>query len=115
VQALDTWLENGQPKVFWLPGFFFPQGFLTGVFQNHARKYNIPIDSLKFRYQVVFDMSKMGINSDEKKLPTTPAEEPTHDGIFAHGIFIEGARWDLEKEKLQDSFPMEMYSVRDCN
>ncbi|KAJ3281611.1 Dynein heavy chain 6, axonemal [Borealophlyctis nickersoniae] len=49
---INDWAANGQPASFWLPGFFFPQGFLTGVLQNHARRYNIPIDTLLFAYKV---------------------------------------------------------------
>jgi hypothetical protein len=36
----------------------------------------------------------------------------TRDGVIVRGLFIEGARWDLDKRILQDSFPMEMFSVR---
>ena len=30
----------------------FPQGFITGMLQTHARKYNIPIDQLKLDFAV---------------------------------------------------------------
>lgn len=49
---MRKWLTDGQPPCFWLPGFFFPQGFLTGVLQVHARKYMIPIDTLAFQFSV---------------------------------------------------------------
>jgi hypothetical protein len=52
IAFLRSWLTLGPPASFWLPGFFFPQGFMTGVLQMHARKYSIPIDSLKFGFKV---------------------------------------------------------------
>jgi dynein heavy chain len=52
VAFMRSWLTNGPPACFWLPGFFFPQGFITGVLQMHARKYTIPIDSLGLEFEV---------------------------------------------------------------
>jgi len=31
VAFMEDWLTKGNPAVYWLPGMFFPQGFLTGV------------------------------------------------------------------------------------
>ena len=44
VAFMRNWLVQGEPVCFWLSGFFFPQGFMTGALQNHARKTAIPID-----------------------------------------------------------------------
>lgn len=80
-------------------------GFLTGVLQNYARKFNIPIDSLSFEYNV----------KDFNELELTP-ETPVSDeeGVLISGLYMEGARWDKEKRIIFDSFPMEMFSVGFC-
>ena len=77
-------------------------GFLTGVLQNHARKYNIPIDSLQFNYHV-----HQFFEEETEKI----GKNALNDGVLINGLYLEGARWDMEKERLQDSFPMEMFSV----
>ena len=77
-------------------------GFLTGVLQNHARKYNIPIDTLQFNYQVY---------QFHEDVTERIANKLENDGVLVNGLYLEGARWDMEKERLQDSFPMEMFSV----
>ncbi|KAJ1563200.1 Dynein heavy chain 6, axonemal [Cladochytrium tenue] len=102
------------------------KGFLTGVLQNHARKYNVPIDSLIFAYKVTAyedsdptiesDASVAGPTSkalDAEDLGLVPETYPDHDSVLIRGLFIEGARWDREKCCLQDSYPMEMFSSGD--
>jgi hypothetical protein len=86
--------------VFWLSGFFFPQGFMTGTLQNHSRKYEIPIDTLSFSFKMLDYMSA-------KEVDASP-----EDGIIIMGLFMDGARWDREIKAINDSFPGELFSVR---
>jgi hypothetical protein len=53
VHFIREWLNNKAPHSYWMSGFYFPQGFLTGVLQSHARQYKIPIDSLSFKFKVL--------------------------------------------------------------
>jgi dynein heavy chain len=76
---MKEWLLHGKPACFWLAGFFFPQGFTTGVLQNHARKYQIPIDTLNF----VFEIQKQMLSEEMKESPS--------DGVYVSGVFIDGA------------------------
>lgn len=50
---IELWIKNGFSTSYWLPGIFFPQGFLTGTLQVHARKYDLPIDELSFEFHVL--------------------------------------------------------------
>lgn len=50
--SCQGWYDKGQPKVFWLSGFFFTQSFLTAVLQNHARAHSLAIDQLAFHFKV---------------------------------------------------------------
>lgn len=52
-EYIQAWVTYGTPNTNWICGFFFPQSFLTGTLQTHARKHNLPIDSLKIDFEVL--------------------------------------------------------------
>jgi dynein heavy chain len=69
------------------------------VLQNFARKNGIPVDTVAFAFDVVA--------SPLNAIPEAPAV-----GVYVHGLFMEGGRWDAEKNTLAECHPREMYSVR---
>lgn len=109
------WILHGPPKSFWISGFFFPQGFLTGVLQNHARKYDLPIDELAFNFKVVNvfrDQADVISSLAELKfgetLPQDALLPALEDGALIHGIFMEAMRWDTEVSKIAEASSGEM-------
>lgn len=94
VEFMQHWLVGGLPSTFPLPVFFFPQGFMTGTLQTHARKYQVPIDTLQFEYAAL-----------SAELP----DEGPEDGVYISGLYMEGARWDFEDCLIRQSRLGEMY------
>ncbi|XP_049813740.1 dynein axonemal heavy chain 6 [Schistocerca nitens] len=115
LDLIQTWLTSGQPISFWISGFFFPQGFLTGTLQTHARKYELPIDQLKFEFtvqKVVLDQELLKAahyQAEGKEVPEMyeGLKRPS-DGVLVHGIFLDASRWDLQTMTLCDPNPGEM-------
>jgi dynein heavy chain len=53
VEFMRNWLKNGHPSCYWLSGFFFPHGFMTGTLQTFARRHQKAIDLLHFKFTVM--------------------------------------------------------------
>lgn len=53
VSFIRAWMTKGHPQAYWLSGFYFPHGFMTGILQTFARKYQKAIDFLKFKFVVL--------------------------------------------------------------
>ncbi|XP_037589527.1 dynein heavy chain 6, axonemal [Cebus imitator] len=112
---VDLWLKRGQPKSYWISGFFFPQGFLTGTLQNHARKYNLPIDELSFKYNIIPTYRDQAAVIEAAKtvqfgqeLPMDMELPSPEDGVLVHGMFMDASRWDDKEMVIEDALPGQM-------
>merc|ERR1712072_341042 len=85
VEMFREWLIEGPPNAFWLSGFFFPQGFMTGCLQTHARLHKIPIDKLAFGFEIL----------KEENLEDFP--EAPEEGMYIYGMYMDGARCNRDE------------------
>ncbi|CAG9766670.1 unnamed protein product [Ceutorhynchus assimilis] len=96
IEFLQKWFDEGKPPTYWISGFFFTQAFLTGVKQNFARKYTIPIDKLTFDFDI--------LKGEESS--TAPP-----DGAYIYGLFTDGARYDRNKGVIAELLPKILHDV----
>jgi len=99
VTFLSEWIRKGEPIAIWMSGFFFPQGFMSGVLQNYARRHSLPIDKAVFNFQML-DV----VESADEIL------EGPDDGCFVEGIFLEGAMYNKTSRTLEASRPKELFT-----
>lgn len=66
---------------------------MTGALQNHARKYQIPIDTLNFGFKVM------------EMEDATDVKSPPKDGLYISGLWLDGARWDRKRKCLVEALP----------
>ena len=97
IQFIRDWLKIEKPNAFWMSGLFYPQGFLTGVLQTHARKYGLEINKLIFQFKCLEW-------NESAQVP-----EPPLDGVYVYGLFLEGAKWDRKKKSMAEQSPGELY------
>ena len=72
---------------------------MTGTLQNHARKYEVAIDTLSFAFRVRDDVAD----------PKDAALAPPEDGCYVYGLFLEGSQWDSDQHRLTEPRPRELY------
>jgi len=85
------------PAVFWISAFTYPTGFTTALKQKHSRRGGqnpIPIDKLEFDFSNIYQNEAALI------------DQPKDGGAFIKGLFLEGAKWDGERNVLEDADSM---------
>ena len=98
IAFFKNWINgDSKPKSYWLPGFFFPQGFLTSVLQSYARANSIAIDILGFSFKLLMSTDPSSVNS------------PSETGAYITGLFTEGCQFDTNKGFLDESSPGVMF------
>ncbi|XP_075576162.1 dynein axonemal heavy chain 17 isoform X2 [Pelecanus crispus] len=91
IRELEVWTTDFVlPATVWLAGFFNPQSFLTAIMQSMARKNEWPLD-------------KMCLSVEVTKKNREDITAPPREGSYVHGLFMEGARWDIPSGAIADA------------
>ncbi|KFW96981.1 Dynein heavy chain 8, axonemal, partial [Phalacrocorax carbo] len=92
-KQFSTWIYEGRPNVFWITGFFNPQGFLTAMRQEATRAHKgWTLDTVTIRNEV--------LKQNKEEITAPPSE-----GVYIYGLYLEGAGWDRRNSKLIESTP----------
>jgi dynein heavy chain len=130
VRFMRAWMTHGHPSAFWLSGFFFPHGFVTGVLQAYARKHLKAIDFLKFKFDFLNleEQKRRRLTEKEKKAMeaarSSDAKKHTNsqysqqgaideellieapeDGVYVYGLFLESAVWNKKRQCITEQRP----------
>ncbi|XP_071074543.1 dynein axonemal heavy chain 8 [Dasypus novemcinctus] len=94
----STWIFEGRPNVFWMTGFFNPQGFLTAMRQEVTRAHKgWALDSVTIHNEV--------LRQTKEEITSPPGE-----GVYIYGLYMDGAAWDRRNGKLIESTPKVLFS-----
>ncbi|XP_019488822.1 PREDICTED: dynein heavy chain 8, axonemal, partial [Hipposideros armiger] len=94
----STWIFEGRPNVFWMTGFFNPQGFLTAMRQEVTRAHKgWALDSVTIHNEV--------LRQTKEEITSPPVE-----GVYIYGLYMDGAAWDRRKGKITESMPKVLFT-----
>jgi len=90
------WTQEGEPVVFWFSGFHIPESLLSAIVQTSSRRRGWALDKSTLYTRVTKHTDRANVK--EKML----------DGAYMEGMYLEGARWDLQGGCLARQFPKQL-------
>nr|XP_023029266.1 dynein heavy chain 10, axonemal-like [Leptinotarsa decemlineata] len=85
---------TGEPTVLWVSGLHIPETFLAALVQIACRLHNWPLDRSTLYTYVTEYVDPMDV-----------ILRPSQGNCLLHGLYLEGAAWDLENNCLKRSTP----------
>ena len=82
------WCFHGRPNVFWMTGFFNPQGFLTAMRQEVTRAHK------------GWALDQVVLNNEMTRYTKDDINVAPPEGVYVHGLFLDGAGWDRRNSRL---------------
>ncbi|XP_020287480.1 dynein heavy chain 10, axonemal isoform X2 [Pseudomyrmex gracilis] len=93
IDQYTNWSGANEPVVLWLAGLHVPETYLAALVQITCHKNNWPLDR-----SVIYTTVSKFLKPDD-------VEERPDQGCYVHGLYLEGARWDVEEQCLRRSHP----------
>jgi dynein heavy chain len=93
-----SWIFDGRPKSFWMTGFFNPQGFITAMRQEITRAHK------GWALDVV-----VCANEVTKLTTFEEVKEPPKEGVYIHGLYLDGAGWSKSGSHLAEQQAKVLY------
>ncbi|XP_047042441.1 dynein axonemal heavy chain 8-like [Helicoverpa zea] len=95
----STWCFQARPNSFWMTGFFNPQGFLTAMRQEVTRAHK------------GWALDMVTLHNEVTKLSYEEIKVPPPEGVYIHGLYIDGAGWDRRNLRLCECALKMVYTV----
>lgn len=83
-------LKQGRPMMFWMSGFFNPQGFITAMRQEVTRAHK------------GWALDQVNIMNEVTRIMPDRCQKAPKDGVYVYGLFLDGAGWDFKKSQLKE-------------
>lgn len=90
------WIDIEEPKVIWLSGLHIPESYNTALIQATCRMKGWALDKSTMYSAVtkIYDPKEITVRMEQ--------------GTYIQGIYLEGARWNIQEDCLDIQKPKEL-------